>query len=180
MRLWNVTDLRRPVSITTLTDQVDGAADIAFNPTSTILAIPDKTGGVQLWDTEDPHYPKILSQSIRIPSPIRGLAFDPDGTILATSGDDRAIRLWDISRPQQPQLLATFTGSHEGIVRRISFNPKRKIFATGSDDKSVRLWTADPDQIAERACASPTGQITQDEWRRYLPNITYQSVCPQS
>jgi len=54
-----------------------------------------------------------------------------------------------------------------------------KTLASGSYDKTLRLWDVDPERWIARACRIARRNLTQAEWRFYLPNTPYRKTCPQ-
>jgi hypothetical protein len=52
----------------------------------------------------------------------------------------------------------------------------RTVLAAG-DDGTVLAWTADPGLMSARACLDVGDQITEAEWRQYLPTVPYQPPC---
>ena len=114
---------------------------------------------------------------------IASVAFSPDGKTLATGADDDLVRLWNVVTRQQ--IGGPFTG-HGGSVTSVAFSPDGKTLATGSYDLTVRLWNvATPSQNLAKAtnlmrylCALAGRSLTPSEWAQYVPNLSYQRVCP--
>ncbi|WP_390479857.1 WD40 repeat domain-containing protein [Frankia casuarinae] len=71
--------------------------------------------------------------------------------------------------------MATLTG-HTGPVETLAFDGT--MLATAGDDTTARLWDLNPTSLTRRACTTPTGRLSEDEWHRYLPTFPYQPPCP--
>jgi WD40 repeat protein len=67
---------------------------LAFHPTAPLIALANRDGSVQFWDTVKG---TLICQFTAHRKGANSLAFHPDGTMLATTGTDITSRLWDIS-----------------------------------------------------------------------------------
>jgi WD40 repeat protein len=147
---------------------------VAFNPADSVLAAGDDKG-TTLWAV--PQY--TLFQRLPDPSSVRTVAFNPRGTTLATGDHRSVISTWDVA-----------SGSEVGA----SFRQKSAVYsvvftADGShlvaaDDADTAIFvptvvvSASGAQLAEQVCAEVRGNLSPDEWSRYLQPRTYQKVCP--
>ncbi|GAA0593612.1 hypothetical protein GCM10010394_23700 [Streptomyces crystallinus] len=132
-RLWDVSDLGRPVRMTT----VPGFRAAAFTPDGHTLATTDVDHTARLVDLRE--LPLVGHANVVV-----GIALSPDGHTLATASWDRTVRLWDVTDPRGRRPLATLTG-HTNFVRSVAFSPDGRTLASGSDDGTARLWdVADP------------------------------------
>jgi WD40 repeat protein len=65
---------------------------------------------------------------------------------------------------------------HGAPVRAVAFSPDGSQVATGSDDGSARVWIVDPEQLIRQAEFRLTGNLTEQEWRRYLGDQPYRKI----
>ena len=119
---------------------------VRFSQDGSTLAIGDRNGRIQLWDTT------TSSQQADLEGhgggrdlEILALAFSPDGKILASGSEDKTVRLWDT---QNHTKLGTLTG-HTGWVTAIAFSEDGNTVASGDASKIIKLWDLDTQQ--ERA-----------------------------
>ncbi|HEV2782648.1 MAG TPA: WD40 repeat domain-containing protein, partial [Actinophytocola sp.] len=132
-RLWDVSDVRHPVSMV----NIPGGGSAAFHPDGNSVAIADFDKTVRLLDLRDL---PLVGHANQVPS----LAVNPDGRVLATGSWDRTVRLWDISDSRSRRPLATLR-AHAGFVRMVAFSPDGRTLASASDDGKALLWdVADP------------------------------------
>jgi len=182
VRLWDMTTRRQLQLAHPPIGQAGPINSVAFSLEGKILASGSRDDTVQLWNmaTRQPiGLPFINGQAGGIAS----VAFSPDGKTLATGADDDLVRLWNVVTRQQ--IGGPFTG-HGGSVTSVAFSPDGKTLATGSYDLTVRLWNvATPSQNLAKAtnlmrylCALAGRSLTPSEWAQYVPNLSYQRVCP--
>lgn len=119
---------------------------VTFSQDGSTLAIGDRNGGIQLWDTTTSSQKADLEgHGGGRDSEILALAFSPDGKILASGSEDKTVRLWDT---QNHTKLGTLRG-HTGWVTAVAFSEDGNTLASGDASKTIKLWDLDTQQ--ERA-----------------------------
>jgi WD40 repeat protein len=182
--LWDVSDRSHPVKITVLPERSPSVKALDFGADGRLLLVADDAGpgyGAHLWDVSDLTRPRKLST---IPSHIaESAAFSPDHHLLVTGGWDELVHIWAVDDPAQPVEVATIAG-HVWPITSVAFAPgDRHVLATRSGDGVLILWdvthlahiAADPMQAA---CSLAGPDLTQTEWKTYLPQIPYERLCP--
>ncbi len=137
LRVWNV---KTGQTESTLVDMPPDAYPIAISPDVQTLAIREKNGTIQLWDTKTAEYKTTLTghkweidswwaYNDELPEPggINCVAFSPDSKILASGSDDSTIRLRDTKKGKHK---ATLLG-HQAWVYSITFSPDGNTIASG-------------------------------------------------
>ncbi|MGW0331735.1 nSTAND1 domain-containing NTPase [Streptomyces sp. NPDC003011] len=182
IRVWRLSDLRRPRALVTLDAGADVTA-VAFHTDGRTVATGHGDGAVRLWEsaTSDGR-PRRLSA---VPGhtgatartaesggadgtdqagptghtghtghtgQVNAVAFAPSGRQLATGGADFTVRLWDVARPDRPRRTQTLT-SHTDAVNAVAFSPDGRQLASGSTDGTVRRWDVSPAGSASEAAA---------------------------
>ncbi|MFE9768189.1 hypothetical protein ACFYPC_27345 [Streptomyces sp. NPDC005808] len=152
IRLWNVTDPRRPVGLATFTGHADTIAMVAFSPDGHTLASGGRDHTIRLWNITDLHDPSPYGPPLTgHTDTVFSVAFSPDGKTLASGSYDHTIRLWDVTDATRPARLPELTG-HTLNVKPVAFSPDGRTLASGSDDRTVRLWdVTDPRHPAQFA-----------------------------
>ena len=119
---------------------------VAFSQDGSTLAIGDRNGRIQLWNTTTSSQQADLDgHGGGRDSEILALAFSPNGKILASGSEDKTVRLWDT---QNHTKLGTLSG-HTGWVTAVAFSEDGNTFASGDASKTIKLWDLDTQQ--ERA-----------------------------
>jgi hypothetical protein len=55
---------------------------------------------------------------------------------------------------------------------------RSKTLTTTSNDRTVRLWQLDPELAAARICDTSRGNLTEENWERYVsPDLPYDPPC---
>ncbi|GAA3102991.1 trypsin-like peptidase domain-containing protein [Streptosporangium carneum] len=143
VRLWDVTDPRRPSPKAVL--RTDDTAAIAFSPTGHLLAAQTERT-FSLWDVADPNRP-VAKGSFASPSVVPlSVAFSSDGKTVASAGREGDVHLWDVGDPGRPTVKATIRADG-ATVFAVAFSPAGRTLATGSASTEkgfgtarVRLW----------------------------------------
>ena len=154
IRLWDLTDPRRPRLLGRPLDRGAAVTDLAFHPKGTVLAVADKGDRLQLYDLADPRRPRPLGRPLTgEQGHVHAVAFSPDGRTLATGNGDNTVRLYAVSPTGRPTPLGEPLTGHRKTVTDVAFHPDGHTLASAADDRTVRLW-----DVADPAAARPRGE----------------------
>ena len=157
----------------------------AFAPDSERLATGTGSGLVLQWDV---HEQTVIEPSLEgDEGVIGGVAYSPDGTLLATSrGGFSTTQLWRADNGARfagtfvpgalPFTERTFDLDHF-LANRPAFSPSGDRLVTTGLDRATVSWTLDPDQWRDAACAIAGRELTEGEWRQYLPDRDPYPLC---
>ena len=178
VRLWDIAEIRRPVALgEPLTTTSSYVFSLGFSPDGRLLAGGGTDDSVRLWDVSDPHRPLPLGVPLTGPhNYVNSVAISGDGRMLAAGGGDGKIWLWTITDPRRPVHFATLTG-HAGAVFTVEFDPRRPVLVSGGADGFARMWLLDPADVVRQACAGLGDPMTEEEWRRYVPGLSFRKPC---
>ncbi|MEU5215378.1 serine/threonine-protein kinase [Streptomyces sp. NPDC020807] len=154
----------------------DDIADVAHSPDGRLLAVVHGSGWIDLWDGE------ARRRLARMPgSTVNGgthsgssLAlpvFSPDGRLLAATVDGVTVQLWDVEarlalgRPLELDGREIDAMAFDGNVLRT---------LSGSRTHAVDLT---PEALSTATCEKAGRDITTEEWRTYVPDLPYRSLC---
>jgi hypothetical protein len=172
VRLW-----QDGAEITSLSSNRLDVYDLAFSPDGRTLAVGsgnDKP--VRLWDVSDPRKPAEHPSLTGHEDVVGSVAFSPDGRTLASGSDDRTVRLWDISDPRHVTEIATLSGAAIAVAD-IAFSPDGRTLVWTMFDPTMRLLNANLDAAIAEACDSAAPRLTEEEWRRHVPDVPYTPPC---
>ena len=161
------------------------ANDIAFSPDGQTLAVARTDGSIGLWSVSR----RTLSDTLRAHVATSLLAccaeatavdFSPDGRVLASEGRD-GLRLWDTTRASP---LGDLLRGVDPDTWSVAFSPDGQMLVSAGDDGTV-LWDAillsrNYEEWQSRLCRIASRNLTEAEWRRFLPDESYRKTCPQS
>ena len=109
------------------------ARTLEFSSDCRLLAIADRTGALNVWDTTSWQ----LQRKIMPTSPLSVLAISPDKQLIAGGGSSEE-EVWDLATGQH---LATVRPSF-GQSMAISFSPSSMLLATADNDTAIRVYDA--------------------------------------
>lgn len=101
-------------------------------------------------------------------SQVRVLTYSPDGTLLAGGGDKRTVHVWDLATGHEMHRF-----EHDGAVRALTFTPDGARLVSCGEDNLVKVWEVSAEALVEQARARLTRNLTEEEWRRYMPGEPY-------
>ncbi|MEV6842841.1 hypothetical protein [Actinoplanes sp. NPDC051411] len=147
VRLWNVTDRRRPQPLGVPLHRAGLSASIALSPDGHTLAAGTRTGQVDLWNISDLRHP---SQQ---PVPLTGsaalvesVAFSPDGQLLAAGSDDGTVRVWNLATAAATP-VATVAADDASMILFVTFSPDSRTLVSTTTAGTASLWdVTDPDR----------------------------------
>ncbi|MEV6717475.1 helix-turn-helix domain-containing protein [Lentzea sp. NPDC051208] len=146
VRLWNVTDLRKPLNIATLTGHTETVYSVAFSPDGRTLATSGFDRDVRLWNITDLQNPKQIATLTGHTENVHSVAFSPDGRTLVSASWDRTIRLWDLANPRQVTVVDGFVD----ILYDARFSPDGRTVAVAGDTVGIWLFdVTDPERPAQ-------------------------------
>ncbi|MFF9035463.1 helix-turn-helix domain-containing protein [Streptomyces sp. NPDC014892] len=155
---------------------------LAFSPDGTQLAVGDSTGHVTLWDGAIRDRTGALTGTSDTvtqgePEAVGALAFSSDGATLAVGGANGTLRLWDT---ESHQLLGADLPTPGDEIDSLAFTEDGGTVYAVSPHVPLLRFPVDPDHVADIVCARAGGGLTAEQWRTYVPDTPYESVCPTS
>lgn len=170
IRLWDVQTREQIGEV--LKEHAASVTRMAFSPDGMTLASRAQLGDIRLWDIKKRQ--GLASPRERALN-ITSLAFSPDGTTLAAGHGEGSIRFWDVKAGRP---IGVTLAGHTGQVRSMAFSPDGRTLASGGDDGDIRIWDGNSIGWAKRACELAGHNLSEDEWKRFLPELKYESTCP--
>lgn len=139
-----------------------GILNIAFHPTSDLLAVGTVMRGVSLWKLASGQRVHVFEERAKRAT---SMAFDAAGRTLATGSEDHTVKLWDTT---SGKLLRTLEG-HTAPVGCVAYSSRLNLLASKavSRDNKVCLWRAD---TGTRVAMIPE-TVAGDEF--YGPNLAF-------
>ena len=180
--LWDVIHpaLEAPIdsaSASITTDFGIASPMLEYSPDGRTLTVQTEIGTVELWNVASPGTPGRLRQ---LPATTTGLvtaiAVSRQGT-LATDDEDGAIQLWTSANPANPQPFGQPIAGNS-FVTSVTFSPDGTM-AGGTSAGTIFLWNLHVNDAIKRICATAGGNLTPQNWRQYVPELPYQTLCRQ-
>ncbi|MDX3454012.1 hypothetical protein PV396_19015 [Streptomyces sp. ME02-8801-2C] len=154
---------------------------LAFAADGSHLAAGDLTGRVALWDGELKDRTSVLRNVFPAPlgeepEAVSALAVSPDGATLAVGGGSGTLQLWDLATQQR--LGGPLTTPGEAIDTLVFSADSGTLYA-GSAHVPLQRYAVHPQQVAAQVCAraGAGADLTREQWRTYVPEVSYRKVC---
>jgi WD40 repeat protein len=97
--------------------------------------------------------------------------------LVVTAGQSApAAQLYDAANLQQIGIPFPLNGGSFG--NPLATNPAGTMFSEAENDTPL-LWDTDPTRWQATACRIAGRNLTQTEWREYIPSRPYQTTCPE-
>jgi WD40 repeat protein len=113
------------------------ARSIAWKPGTTTLAVANRNGEINIWDTASGQRISTLTMS-----GVSNLSWHPTRDEIAVSNEANV----DVIDITTGSVLKTFTG-HTDRVLEVAWSPDGTKIASGSDDRTVRVWDAETGEL---------------------------------
>ena len=158
-------------------ESYSGVTNIEFSPDGHYLAttsadIPHNRDGAtfiaDLWSVNSDK--PIMTFG---PNPgVLDISFSPDGKYLVTAELDGTARIISIETQTE---VTQFT--HARPVEQVVFSENGQYLLTETEDHTTHVWLWQPRGLIAEACHRLTRNLTQGEWKRFLPNEPYRQTC---
>ncbi|KAL0359580.1 UNVERIFIED_CONTAM: U4/U6 small nuclear ribonucleoprotein PRP4-like protein [Sesamum angustifolium] len=137
-KLWSMPELKK---VSALKGHTERATDVAFSPTSYLLATASADRTARLWNVEG----SVLRTFEGHLDRLARISFHPSGKYLGTASFDKTwsflwtgslARVWDLRSGRSILALE----GHVKPVLGVSFSPNGFHLATGGEDNTCRIW----------------------------------------
>jgi WD40 repeat protein len=180
-QLVDITDVASGKILSRLTLPSEPAITItAFASDAQKLAIGDDGGNIGVLDIASGRFDPQQFRGIR-GAVTSALGFTPDGARLLAAGTDGTIWWWDVAshQPIGEPITTDLQGFLAGNSDALNYDSTMHHLLIASSD-GLRLWNFDTTTWPAIACERAGRNLTQEEWRRYIPaGEPYHVTCPQ-
>lgn len=151
-----------------------GAASAAF-VSDTVFVTSTNDSKLLLWDLSARAQPidELYWHQTSVPA----VAADLARHRIYSGGDDGQIAIWDEAMrvPVGPMLRAS-----TGAIWGLALSPDGAVLASVGSHGEARLWEVAPERWRRLACELANRNLTCDEWRQYLPHVSYRALCSEA
>jgi WD40 repeat protein len=100
---------------------------------------------------------------------VNDVEFSPDGKLLASAGLDKRLQLYVLDNPED---LPVVMSNNTGFIWDIEFAKGSNYLIAACSESEIRVWPTDPALLADQICPKLTRNMTQDEWRKYVGDVS--------
>ena len=139
-------------------------AEIAFSPNGRYLAVRlshDGAPEVPIWDLKEE---KIIAR-IAHEKHIHDMDWSSDSTLLSTASQDQSVRVFNVD--ERVEIIRL---KYADLCTTARFIPDTQQLLSTSYDGSLRVSLVDSNKLIERALIRVPRQLSNAEWRRFLPD----------
>ncbi|MFI1480357.1 hypothetical protein [Streptomyces sp. NPDC020747] len=151
-------------------DLVEAAA---FSPDGRYLAVAVGNGRISLWDARGQRRIAVLVDTDDAMSP-PVLAFSADGSLLAVGDEGGSVRVWETAAPRLSPALVQVG---DGPLLAVGFTPDNRELRVATPHLPQRGYALAPESAATTVCARAGGGVSEEQWRAYLPAVSYRGTC---
>lgn len=174
LELWDVTSPANNKRIAVLGRHDYQVQDLAFSPSSGILATAGRDGTARL-STIDRDRTLTPRATITDTGDINALALSPSGRQLATIGRDQTLRTYDLTRSTPRPVVIIRVGDHAATA--LAYVGGETALALATTHGEIDLWNLDTAGAFDRLCHGVGEPINRTQWRRIAPNLPYRPPC---
>jgi WD40 repeat protein len=164
-----------------LFEQVGRTDLIIHNANGSHIATGSSIGRVTVFDVRTGRTVSFLeshdvnnSQGMSTRADVRALAFGPDPSLLVSGSNDHTVMLWDTAAGRR--IGSAFIG-HTAAVVQVSLAGNANEIVSVDAMGQLRRWPLSNESARARACEIAGRELTEEEWRQYIPDRTYQRLC---
>lgn len=151
---------------------------VKFSPSGKLLSygvddVSNKRGLVKLYDFET----KEIRQFSGHKAGVNDVEFSPDEKLLASAGLDKRLQLYVLENPED---LPVVMANNTGFIWDIEFAKGSDYLIAACSESEIRVWPTDPALLAEQICPKLKRNMTQDEWKKYVGEVSeipYEHTC---
>lgn len=151
---------------------------VKFSPSGKYLAygvddVTNKRGLVKLYNFNS----KDTRQFSGHKAGVNDVEFSPDEKLLASAGLDKRLQLYVLDNPED---LPVVMGNNTGFIWDIEFAKGSDYLIAACSESEIRVWPTDPSLLAEQICPKLKRNMTQDEWKKYVGDVSeipYEYTC---
>jgi len=135
----------------------EAVTDLAFSPTSDVLASSSHDGSWILWN---PQLASKVHEFRAHQKPIQSLDWSPDGNFIVTGSHDRSSGIWSVSDLTRVQLLHGL----KGWIRCVRWH--ENLIAVGGNDRVVLLFDVRTGKVAQTIETESPSSVISLSWHR--------------
>jgi WD40 repeat protein/Na+-transporting methylmalonyl-CoA/oxaloacetate decarboxylase gamma subunit len=152
---------------------------IRFSPESSMLAIGDVSGNVELWDINTR---KMISAVKAHSAQVNDIQFNTVHKQMATASNDKTIKIFNIKDPKDLTEPPITLSDNEGFILVMQFSPDGQMIVSGAYTGTPNLVSRPThnDYLIRDICSIVTRNMTQEEWNTYVgKDIPLEKTCPE-
>jgi hypothetical protein len=172
LELWDLTNGGR--HIRTRVTVPDDSIDVVISNGGTQVAVATGTG-ITVWDVTGTNEPAVRATVPRPSDYTREFAFSADDRQIAVQNQS-TVDVWDITGKGEAVMAGSF-GGFRGIADGLRYREREKAFNVVDGQPSTWSLSTDLAKVKFGLCRERTIVLTDEEWRRYFPDVERVPVC---